>query len=625
MIRGLWLVAIFLQAWPVQGQDLGAGTSLYSSGWVPSTTQDVTIYGPMELERRGGKVLEDILVSDESVHMIRGSGASGRSAAFIQGLDGDHILFLVDGVEVNDPISPGRSFELSQMPTADIERIEIIKGGDGIRRGSGANAAVINIVTKQGVQKKPLKLGLEAGSYGALRARVNASLGNKDHSVNFGLGANRADGISAASQALGNSEADGYLAKNGSLRLRSKISHRNWIDLASRYQVLTSQLDNYGGPGGDDPNHQMRTTESTLRGRYEHGGERDIWQAKIMVGGNRIIREQDNPVDADHLESAESGYFAGTSETIEGTQAISLEANGKLLNGFSLKRERGQSRYQASAANADENTFGERSALASGLWLQYLTSERHRFFSDIGLRLENHDRAGALSGHHLGLGMRTANRLTLLRARLEKGYKVPTLYQLYSAYGRSDLNSESSLSWNFGVEHSLDIVELKLGIFKHLLTDLVDFDAATLKYQNIGGVEAHGCEVAAESLWIDEVTVRVGYGWTEHLNLVTGKALLRRPKHKATIDVSSFIGSQLRHTVSLLYVGPRSDLDFAGATPTEVVLGEYAVLSSSLQYSISSDFEVYVRGENLTNKSYEEVSGYGTPGRSGSLGATLAL
>jgi vitamin B12 transporter len=619
-----WALFVFFSARGL-AQELSESPTLYGSGWIPSSTQDVTVYGPMELERRGGKLVEDILVSDESIHMVRTAGPAGRTSTFLQGIDSDHILFLIDGVEVNDPISPGRSFEFSQMPTSDIERIEVIKGGDGIRHGSGANAAVINIVTKQGVQKKPLKFGFEGGSFGTIRGRVNGSLGSKDHSINVGIGGGKSDGISAAAADKGNTEKDGFSSKNATMRMRSRIATADWVDLSSRYQILDSDLDDHGGVGGDDPNNVMKTTETTIRGSYEHGAPKDDWNLKVFTGGNRIIRDQKNPVDAAHPDSAEDAYYFGQSTTTGINQSLRLSSLGKLLGGISYKQDAGSSVVRTGGANPFESDFEKRNSHASGIWLQHMSPEQNLIFSDVGSRVEEHNRAGRVFGYHAGLGVRLFDRSTLLRARLEKGYKVPTIYQLYSSYGSQDLKNESSLSWNTGIEQSLGPIELKVGLFKHYLTNLVDFDAGTSKYQNIGSVETHGYELAAETIMLNDITVKVGYGRTEHRNGETGQPLLRRPRHKATLDVSSFVGSNTRLTTSVLYVGKRKDLDFAQGNPVAVDLKAYAILTATINYALSSDIDIYIRGDNLTDSHYEEVVGYGTAGRSAYLGTTIAL
>ena len=42
----------------------------------------------------------------------------------------------------------------------------------------------------------------------------------------------------------------------------------------------------------------------------------------------------------------------------------------------------------------------------------------------------------------------------------------------------------------------------------------------------------------------------------------------------------------------------------------------YTLLSGRVNYKITDDLSIYLRGENLLNETYEVLSGYGTAGRS---------
>lgn len=62
-------------------------------------------------------------------------------------------LFLVDGVRVNDAGSSDLPFLWNTVPVADIERVEVIRGGGSTTYGEGAIGGVVNIVTKKPADK----------------------------------------------------------------------------------------------------------------------------------------------------------------------------------------------------------------------------------------------------------------------------------------------------------------------------------------------------------------------------------------------------------------------------------------------------------------------------------------
>ena len=75
------------------------------------------------------------------------------------------VLVLVDGVRQNRVT--GDEVHWQGIPLAQVERIEVIRGGGGLGYGEGALSGVINIRTKRG-GKRPIQIeqGAELGSFG---------------------------------------------------------------------------------------------------------------------------------------------------------------------------------------------------------------------------------------------------------------------------------------------------------------------------------------------------------------------------------------------------------------------------------------------------------------------------
>jgi vitamin B12 transporter len=57
------------------------------------------------------------------------------------------------------------------------------------------------------------------------------------------------------------------------------------------------------------------------------------------------------------------------------------------------------------------------------------------------------------------------------------------------------------------------------------------------------------------------------------------------------------------------YTGTRYDT-------TQIQTGRYALWSAFANYGITDMVTLYIKGENLGDKRYQEVEGYGTAGRS---------
>jgi len=102
------------------------------------------------LESAGGVSVSDYGLSG-SVKTVR-----------IRGSNSSQVLVLVDGVKLNS--ERDGAFDLSLIPTANIERIEIVRGGGSAVYGSDAIGGVVNIITKK-ASKTSLTVTAQNGSY----------------------------------------------------------------------------------------------------------------------------------------------------------------------------------------------------------------------------------------------------------------------------------------------------------------------------------------------------------------------------------------------------------------------------------------------------------------------------
>ncbi len=74
------------------------------------------------------------------------------------------LLWILDGVPINNPLSGGMIFDVLDLPLADIERIEVIKGPGGTIYGANAASGIISIFTKDGQASYGPHASLEVGS-----------------------------------------------------------------------------------------------------------------------------------------------------------------------------------------------------------------------------------------------------------------------------------------------------------------------------------------------------------------------------------------------------------------------------------------------------------------------------
>ena len=162
---------------------------------------------------------------------VRARGPMGSLTSItIRGAGQNYVRVLVDGIDVSDVSGTQHAFDFGSLTTADISRIELLRGGQSAVYGSEAIGGVINITTRRaerdGVQQFAT---IEAGSYNSFRGSygVAADIGALDYA--FSLTRTQTDGFSAADENSGNSEADGFESN----RLSFSVGH----DLANGGRV----------------------------------------------------------------------------------------------------------------------------------------------------------------------------------------------------------------------------------------------------------------------------------------------------------------------------------------------------------------------------------------------------
>lgn len=109
---------------------------------------------PMEvLASKGAVRLQDVFNTELNIRFEQ-DPALGGSKLTMQGLSGQNVKVLIDGVPLVGRQGTGNEFDINQINTQSIERIEIIEGPMAVTYGADALAGVINIITKKAAEGK---------------------------------------------------------------------------------------------------------------------------------------------------------------------------------------------------------------------------------------------------------------------------------------------------------------------------------------------------------------------------------------------------------------------------------------------------------------------------------------
>jgi len=112
---------------------------------VAEAAQNVRTITREDLTDRTGRTLADVLQQEAGVQVNSSVGLG--SEVFMDGMDGRHVLILVDGRPLAGRVNNRVDVSRIMISPANIERIEVVRGPMSAIHGSEAMGGVINIIT----------------------------------------------------------------------------------------------------------------------------------------------------------------------------------------------------------------------------------------------------------------------------------------------------------------------------------------------------------------------------------------------------------------------------------------------------------------------------------------------
>jgi len=229
----------------------------------------VTVITARDIERRQYRSVADALKAVPNLSVVASGGGIGKlTVVFSRGTESNHTLFLLDGIELNDPSGTDGAVDLSNIYIGDVERIEILNGPQGTLYGSDALGAVIQVITKKGSGAPSVWGRVETGSF-ATHSQAAGFSGSDDRlSWSLSLQHTRTDGVSALGKAFrqpdGTLDNDAHENTNLGARLVFDLSDSASIDFSGRVTRTENDLDLNNSYVSDDSDSHGRIDQLLL-------------------------------------------------------------------------------------------------------------------------------------------------------------------------------------------------------------------------------------------------------------------------------------------------------------------------------------------------------------------------
>ncbi|WBY16063.1 TonB-dependent receptor [Erythrobacteraceae bacterium WH01K] len=582
---------------------------------IEDTGQPVTIIERDEIESVQGADITRVLRRAPGVTITGNGGLGSLTSVRVRGAEGDQLLVLIDGVEVGDPASTAGGFDFGNLIPGTIESIDLLRSSNSTVWGSDAIGGVLAVKTRAAT-------GLEASAeYGERDSLYLQGSGGFEHERGFlGLAGSyiSTDGFSAAS---GGTEADGFEQYAITGRGRIYLDRTSEIFVSGRYAEGELDLD-----GFPPPNFALADTLGTQETQQYSGAvgiQRDT--------GPLFLRTLYSFADTERA-NFDPAFGPGPSFTSDGNQDR-VEARGEwrpigpLLVNFGGEYE--WSSFSDGIDGASTSIFGIYGQI--GIEFGPLSGR-------IGARFDDPEDFDGTTSFGGDISYEIAPNLRA-RASMGEGFKSPSLFQLFSDFGNPALEPARSTSYDVGLAYGDRSQDgyAALTVFRRDTENLIDFascfsvvdplcdDGRFGFYLNVGEARSEGFEIEAGKQLDERLSTRLAYSYTESRDRTPGGAnegnrLARRPEHAltASIDWTGPADLTLGGDVRLV----SDSFDNIGNTAR---LDGYVVTDLRASWPLAPQFELFGRIENLFDVDYEVSAGYGTPGRTGYIGARLRL
>lgn len=142
-----------------------------------STPRSVSVISAAEIRDSAATSVVDLIRREANVNLQSFFGSDKFATLDIRGMGAtatSNVLVLVDGVRLNTDDLAGP--DLATISLSQIERVEIVRGGNSVRHGNGAVGGVINLITRRSQRATPqLDVQARRGAFDSDDYRLHAA------------------------------------------------------------------------------------------------------------------------------------------------------------------------------------------------------------------------------------------------------------------------------------------------------------------------------------------------------------------------------------------------------------------------------------------------------------------
>lgn len=429
--------------------------------------------------------------------------------------------------------------------------------------------------------------------------------------------------------------AKGYTMEQLNASMPDPTTIKKYPQISSHFYNNT-RSDYSLGYNGKDGKHDynFRTYFSELR------KDNTSWYKNLNTNADKFVDFDQNNYKQLVVEGKDS-YKMDDNNTL----TFGAEYKKDIMNGTHLKG-RGTDQHDVTV-NGKSKTSSEVSSETAAVYLQNEWKIGDKLLLIPAVRIDHHDSFGTHTSPKLGATYKLSENARV-KANWGKGYRAPTLYELYSqmekvgmapmpvnVIGNPDLQPEESTNFDFGFEAEKGKVSGKVSYYQNKIKNMIDggdYDPDKLaqniiwsKYINRGEVEIKGLESEIGYNFDEHWSVRGVYNYLDAKDLETGDRLAYRARHNGLIQLTYTDAKENPLTVNLYN---RYYFNYHQSN-TDGYQQDYSYSTTGLTVSkqFNKNYRVYAGVDNIFNKSflYDTYHTYTIDGRTWRVGAEMTF
>lgn len=555
---------------------------------------DVTVIDREEIERIGAGSINDVLRLQPGVQVVSTGGAGTEASVFLRGTGSDQIVVLVDGLRINSATLGKTSFE--NIPLAQIEKIEILRGSASSLYGADAIGGVIQIFTRKSVSEKPLiNAAIGLGSYNTKTAEFGINGGI--NALKYGVNVSSLDTNSFSARRI----RTGKDSDDDSYRNLSTSAYAE-LELAKGHSWGLQFFESKGHNEFDGSNYE-NFSEQTLQS-YAFTSKNqftDFWHSTFKLGMG--VDDSDSHAKPNTNPASSSYNPKGISKYRTEQKQISWQNDFTLpLGTLTLAYDRLEQDV-SSEANVKTKFKKERnddSFLASYLLDQGNHSVQASIRENHNTQFGNYTTGGAGYGYRITPQWRVTTNYG-------KAFRAPTFNQLYYPnFGDPTLSPEKSDNVEAAVKYTGGKFNAGVTVFQNKIRSLLANAGPATPSCTLGGF----CPINVGKVEIQGVTTEASWNIYDNL-LLSGNFTVQAPRDEATDNLTPRQGNRygtvnLLHTWGDLQWGAEvlgSSTRYNNIANTKVMQG-YALVNFTANYRINPEWKLEARANNVLDKNY---------------------